>query len=745
MTPDAELSLTLDIPQRVTVVSCKLTEGISKLTHAKLEVASTSHLVLDGTLERDALVSLAPEGFPPRTWTLRVGHIDFVSIEEGSFRYLINLYPAFWLLRFTTNTRKFRNMSAQAIISQVLGECQVAHRFDLVRPTETRKYCAQYRETNLDFIHRLLEFEGIYYYFEPDGTLVLADESPAVDPIDGISAFDLIEAEGAMQWDAVGIHAFRRGRRIRSGTATVNDHNWKTPAVSLLNGASAAEDAELDWYDYMVGFRKPEQGARLAQQRLEAHRVATKYVEASSNVTSMEPAKSFVFGPLAGARFAGEYVVTDVEHHYFNRKFTKTVEEAFDAEEINYRNHLSAIPKATRFRPPLVTPHPHIAGCHTAMVRGPQGEEIHTDQHGRFRAQFHWDREAKGTDEDSRWLRPVQETQTGMVLQRIGWEVSIAYVNGDPDRPLGFARNINGMMTPEYAQPANKTRMTIKTPTYPQNGGFNEIRLEDLAGQQHFDWHAQKDLIGQIENDRTETVGNNETTTIGNTLTRTIENDQTRSVGGDFKVNVGNSYTFTVEHDRKKTVTGNEEYTITEADSWSVGNNDVEEVTGTRKTKAGEEDSGSITRAVKEKLERHVKGAWSAEGQGNFVWLVQDELKETVKTTKTTKVSEGPIKILVNKDYTTEVQSSELRKVGKSMGGSAKNALIEVGGSFMLMSGNKIAFYSDDIKIEADASMTFAQGALSMKLTPGAIAVDGQMKVETKSLIHAGKPENLTK
>ena len=153
MTPDAELILKLDIPQEITVVTMRLEEAISKQTHARLEIACNQHLVLDGVLETDAIIEMMPIGFAPRMWTLRVGHIDFMSIEESSLRYMVNLYPAMWLLKLTTDTRKFRNMSSQQIVSKILDQHEIAHRFELVRPTETRKYCVQYRESNFDFIH----------------------------------------------------------------------------------------------------------------------------------------------------------------------------------------------------------------------------------------------------------------------------------------------------------------------------------------------------------------------------------------------------------------------------------------------------------------------------------------------------------------------------------------------------------------------------------------------------------------
>jgi type VI secretion system secreted protein VgrG len=743
MTPDAEVHLTLDAPGRITVVSARIDEGISKQTHARVEIAATDYLDLEEVLEADARIDMSPFGFPERRWTLRVGHIDFARIVEGSLRYVVNAYPAMWLLRFTTNTRKFRNLSAEQIVSQVLAEHGVAHRFALDRPTEVRKYCVQYRETNLDFILRLCEMEGIYYSFEPDGTVLFADRSAGSPPADGPPLYELVEAADAMQWTAPGIYALSKGRSVASGTATVNDYNWKKPRVKLLASAAAADDAELEIYDYPVGYRRPDQGERLARTRLEAQRVPARWVQGSGNVGSFAPARSFTFGPLAGTRFAGEYLLVDVRHDYFNRNFQDAAEAT--RAGVNYQNRFRAVPLSVPFRAPLVTPHPHITGCHTAMVRGPAGEEIHTDAYGRFRAQFHWDREAVGTDDDSRWLRTLQETQTGTVLARVGWEMSVAYVNGDPDRPIGFARNINGVMQPEYGQPANKTRMTVKTPSYPNQGGFNELRLEDLAGMMHFDWHAEKDFVGEVVRDKTEHVGNDETVTIASSYTHNVEHDQTVRIGGNLKREIGDDLVLNVLNDRKRKVGGDETIEVTEVASFGVAQNDKEKVGGDRKTKAGEE-RGTITRNVESDLEREVQGSWMAQGDGNLVTTVQGKLVETVAADKQTTAKKGNITTNVTGEHQVKVTGSSIRRSGKDQGYSGERAQIEVGQSSTMLAGSHIEINGERIVLEAEKRLSFKSGALEITLTPALTTIKGKMKLETKGDIHVtGNPDNITK
>jgi type VI secretion system secreted protein VgrG len=741
MIRNQELLLLLQAPVVLTVVRARIEEAISQQTHAVLEVATTEDLDVAAVLEKEAAISLMLDVEEARRWSLRVAEVSFLGSKDGSLRYRISLRPAMWFLRFTTDTRKFRNMSSRDIVAKIFAEKTVPGAWQLMREPEQRKYCVQYRETQLDFVSRLLEFEGIYYSFAGDGTVRLADASGGSPMIDGAPLVELIEAEGAMSWDRTGLFEVAKGARVASGRATVNDFNWKKPKVPLLASVAASEDAELEIYDYPVGYRRPDQGARLAQTRLEAQRVPAKFVAGRGNVPAFAPARRFDFAAGASS-FGGEYLLVEVVHDFVNNKF-----QVEGGTGLSYRNSFHAIPKSVPFRPPLVTPHPEIAGTHTAMVRGPAGEEIHTDAHGRFRAQFHWDREAVGTDDDSRWLRQLQETATSMGLARVGWEQTVAYLNGDPDRPVGIARNINGVMQAEYPQPLNKTRMTIKTPTYPSNGGFNELRLEDLMGKMHFDWKAEKDWVGDVVNDRYEHVGNDELHTVGTSMTHNVEHDQTVDIGGNLETKVGVSYPFSVGGDRSKSVGGNEQIEVGSVRALATQQNESEKVGGDRKVTAGEEEGeGAITRKVAEDLTRKIGGPWLISGDGNIQATVQQQLTETVSGSKIVVAQDGSIVGTVTGKLDSTIQGSVVRIAAKSMGFSAKNSDIEVKGASMMSAGQKIAINGDHIQIEASAMIKLQSGALAIQLTPGQASIQGKMKLEPgNELVVTGAPDNITR
>ncbi|MBI4955260.1 MAG: type VI secretion system tip protein VgrG [Myxococcales bacterium] len=575
-----EVDLRMGLAQPYDVVSLRVTEGISALTHAVVEIASVESLDLDKVLAEPATLVLLLDHVEVRRFTLRVGKVGFIAEKRGTLRYRVELRAHPWLLRFTNDTRKFRHKTVEEIVAEVLGACGVPFRWETSRPTAKRNYCVQYHETNLAFVSRLLEFEGIYYTDDPDGVMVFGDSSAAAPAVPGTTHFELIEAAGALDHDAPGIHSIRRGAKICSGTATVNDFDWKKPRQKLLASQSAERDAYLEIYHYPSGYRDPSEGRRLAALRLEALRAPARYVEGAGTVPGFAPAHWFAFGAGAGAAFADEYLLVEVVHEHDNPSFEDAPTDG-DPSKI-YRNRFRAIPRSVPFRPALATPEPTIAGYHTALVRGPAGSEIHTDAYGRFKAEFHWDREATGSDADSRWLRMLQESASSMFLARVGWEVNVAYIDGDPDRPIGLARNINGVMRPAYALPAHKNQMTIRTPSSPATGGYNEIHLDDSAGAMTFDVQAERDLIGAVRHDRSETIGANETHAVGVTLQHDVERDQRLTVGANATTTCGGSYQLTVGKNRKRKIGGSEKVDVSKSMNVGVSGDDAEKVGSVR-------------------------------------------------------------------------------------------------------------------------------------------------------------------
>ncbi len=574
------IDLALEIGgQTFRVLTCDVAEALSECGQVSAEVETFEDTDFEPLLESDASVVITIDGMEVRRFTRKLGRASFVGLEENSLHYRLELFPAFWFLRLGMNTRKFRDLTTEEIVSTILDEGGVTHEWRNTRKCESRPYCTQYRETHLAFVSRLLEFEGIYYYFEDDGTMVLADDTRAEPRVAGLGIYQLHDTEGAMDHGRLGVTTFSRGVTLAPGRATVNDHNFKTPAVSLLSAAPGPRDADLDVYDYPTGFRDPGVGAMLAKLRMEALTATKKHAEGTSSVPWFMPARRFTFDHGEAIDFSGDWLLLRVSHRF-------TSANVGDGRG-SYENRFFAIPAEVPFRPLLKTPRPIVQGNHTAMVRGPVGEEIHTDRYGRAKVQFHWDREAKGTDEDSRWIRMLQETSSSMVLARVGWEVNVGYIDGDPERPIALARDINGQMMPSYGQPGHKNMMTILTESYPGKKGFNELRMDDSAGGMRMDWHAQRDLVNVVENDKTERITANQTHLVKNGVDRAVEKTQNVHVAGNETKDVQKNYNETVKQNRAESIGGNEVVKVKPSSMLTVTGNDTENVGSLRFTLTG--------------------------------------------------------------------------------------------------------------------------------------------------------------
>src|SRR3990172_6667327 len=402
--------------------------------------------------------------------------------------YRLRVRPRLWLLSGRQRSRIFQGMTAVEIAVSVLKEWQVVHRLSLTGSYAKREYCVQCRETDLDFASRLLEEEGIFYFVEHGKgthTLVLGDARSACPSLPGGTRISYRDEQGMVPGEEA-FTAFGGRRRTRPSAVVLRDVNYLIPQVDLTARAGEGK-GELETYDHHGRYGTPEGGQALAKGRLE---------EAQG-------------------------------------------EAAEASGKSGYQSRAVCLRKEIPYRPERRTAQPKIAGWQTAVVVGPAGEEIHTDEHGRVKVQLNWDREGKEDEKSSCWIRVAQALAGpgfgALWLPRLGQEVMVSFEDGDPDRPLILGAAYNGMNTTPLDLPAEKTKSTLKSRSSPGDGGigFNELRFEDAAGSEEVYLHAQRNLQIEVLNDKGQTVGGNETLAVVKDRSRTVGGNQSLLVKGN--------------------------------------------------------------------------------------------------------------------------------------------------------------------------------------------------------------------
>jgi type VI secretion system secreted protein VgrG len=804
------LTVRLDTPEgSLEPHHVRVIEGMSLLTEAVIEVSLGVEDDPTTLLDHDVTLTWSRNGLPVRTHSLRVSEVRYLGAPNNHPRFRLSLHAPLWFLRLTKDVRKFRDETAKDIVTRVLGEAGIAHRWEIVRTPSSRPYTVQYRESKLDFVLRLLEHEGIFYVFEDDGTLVLRDRSGAAPLVPGSTVFSLRETAGAAQHGAEGITAFRKGTRVGSGRATVNDYDWKKPHTRLLATQAGKRDTALEVYEYQIGYRDLAEGETLARLRVEAYEASKVFAAGASTVLGFGAGRAFEFMHEDGISHGGRYVLRRVEHTYTWHRPGLDFEATGDLSEgaARYENRFEAIPADVPFRPPLVTPRPAIAGTHTAMVRGPAGEEIHTDTWGRAKVQFHWDREAKGTDEDSRWVRVLQETSSSMQLARVGWEMTMGYVGGDPDRPIALARNINGAMIPSYAQPRNQNMMTVKTETYPGKVGYNELRLDDSAGTQQIYVQAELNLVSEVKHDQRESIGRHEKHDVTNHLQRKVDKDQTLSVGASETVTIATDDRAAIGQNRAVKIGGNDTVTVGKGTSAQVGGNDVEKVGSLRMSIVGgfkppkAEDvipkpdfkqaainaakgvakgggigavtaeakalvpnpkeilskyskpesllelvDGTITRTVKHTFSRTVGGAYLALAGGPVAHRGNKVLAELIGGLKVATSAKNSLSQSAKNVLFRAVGGMHLIKAGTDVTTNAEKSSVVIGGGASFTATDKIELKGERLLVEAREKLALKVGDLVIELAPDGIKLAGKVGLKAEDEIQiAGKPDNVTR
>ncbi|MBX3421508.1 MAG: type VI secretion system tip protein VgrG [Pirellulaceae bacterium] len=506
----------------------------------------------------------------------------FSALDEdnlGTRYYRAVMVPWMWFLTQTNDCRIFQEMTIVKIIEKIFNDLGFTD-FDTSKISGNhpkREYCVQYRETDFDFVCRLMEEEGIFYFFVHENgkhTLHLADSASVYKDCQE-STVDYYKSKLDTRELKAQIHGWEHNYQFRPGAWAHTDYNFKKPRDRLMAAEKtvmkfkSAKNFEV--YDYPGEYHAKGDGAALARIRMEELELEHDTVTGSSGCMSFSPGQKFKVGKHRAKTEEGKsYVIKKILHLAEEHTYeTDPVDPGFA-----YTNQFECFPDKATFRPARLTPKPVVRGCQTAVVTGPPGEEIFPDEHGRVKVQFHWDREGKFDDKSSCWIR-VSQIHAGkgwgyMDIPRIGEEVIVDFMEGDPDQPIIVGRVYNGDNKPPYDLPAGKTRRGNKTKTY-KGSGFNEMSMDDTPGKEQIRIHGQYNMDTEVQNDETHTIHNNRTKTIGVDETMTIGNNQKLDVGVNKTVSVGTNHMETIGSNQKVTVGSNQSISVGSSQTNSVG------------------------------------------------------------------------------------------------------------------------------------------------------------------------------
>ncbi|QDQ26419.1 type VI secretion system tip protein VgrG [Chitinimonas arctica] len=589
-------------------------EALGQLGQYRLVALSLrADLALDKVLGHPVTISTDIAQGEVRHLNLHVSEISLAGREGEYYRYEATLRPWLWFLSRTVDCRVFQHQDALDIIRAVLADH--ANAKFVVRTSHSYvpfDYCVQYRESDYNFVARLCEQEGIYFWFEhAEGahTLILADALSAHKPAPGYAKvpFEQGGGDGGMTTDREHLEHWHYSKSVQPVNFVLTDYDFEKPRSDLTVRSKIDRnhgEAHHEVFDYPGEYVDPGLGEHYARIRLDEAQARQETATGQGTVRGLPVGSLFTLFDHPRADQNREYLVTSAHLSWAEASYQSGAGEWVASCQID------ALPSALPFRPARSTPRPFVQGPQTAVVVGPAGEEIFCDEYGRVKVQFHWDRRGGRNQHSSCWVRSSQpwagQNFGAMSLPRIGQEVVVSFLEGDPDQPLITGRVYNAGQMPPWDLPANKTQSGILTRST-QGGAYdhaNAIRFEDKKGAEELWLHAEKDQRIEVENDeshwvghdRKKTVDHDETVLVKHDRTETVDNDETITVHNNRKERVDHNETISIGDNRSEDVGKNETVSIGDNRRESVGKNETWVVGENRDRQVGQDETLRIGR-----------------------------------------------------------------------------------------------------------------------------------------------------
>ncbi|WP_437964697.1 type VI secretion system tip protein TssI/VgrG [Sorangium sp. So ce260] len=644
------------------------------------------------------------------------------GMEEPGTRLIAR--PRLFRLTQRADCRIFQHMSTPDIVKEVLAGAGIpasAQRWQLMDSYPKRQTAAQYRETDHDFVRRLLAEEGISFFIDSStGTdaVVFFDIEP--EELEGGKELVFRPPDGLdTTCDAITTLSYERS--IAPGRVLLRDHDFERPRVALDARAEGGDDPEraLEVYLHPGRFTEPAVGDRRAKVLLESLRARRALASGTTNTLRARPGRRFALTDHPHEPLNQEYLLVEVDTALEARA---AAHPRGEVEGRGARVAFRAIPTSkTTYRPPRAPRAARVVGAQSAVTTGPSGREIHPDRHGRVKVLFPWDRRGKADDSSSPWVRTSQlPLGGGMLTPRVGWEVCLDFIDGDPDTPLVGGRLYNATSPPPYPLPAHKTRTALQTATSPGGGSVNEIRMDDRAGAEEMYMSASRDGSVRAGNNATETIGNNESRSIGanhsltvkGSMSATVGANQDLAIGGDREVRVSTfmvddvgSHSLTVGGDRDLKAGGDHKRTVTGSSTLTIGGMQVDLA------------AGSVDEGMMATMEDTVGAALIEMTASDRTVTVKGSRTETAGAAKVI-LAGGGRSVEVGASLNQKAAGAILSDVAGDRHDVSETDFIEIAGGAQIVKATNVVF-------EAQTLLSVVMGASTITMTPASVSIAG--------------------
>ena len=760
-------------------------ENISQLFSLDVEMLSESESIdPKALLGKNATIEIETQGGGRRFIDGIVTRFGMQGQDHRHYAYKARLSPWLWLATRKSDFRIFQNQTVPDIIEQVLGVYGHPLQKKLTRAYRSWDYCVQYNESDCDFVSRLMEHEGIYYFFEHASgqhTLVLCDDIIASHSVlPGGASIPFYPPEKAAAGDQENIHAWQLEQEIKSGRHYSDDYDFKKPRADLTHlrrdpPGHAHDGHEI--YEWPGGYTQLSEGEDYIRVRLKESLTGQSRVRGQSCHRALATGYTFSLYNYPRGDQNQQYLITGLSYHLKENPRVSAItsvrgvpsapsaRDGAKEEGSFQRYELQAQPTSLAYTPARTTPKPRTTGPQTAVVVGPAGQEIWTDEYGRIKVQFHWDRLGKKDENSGCWIRVATQwagTGFGVVsIPRIGMEVIVDFLNGDPDYPIVTGCVYNAANMPPWALPANATQSGIKTRSSKGGapgagmkngpGDANAIRFEDKAGQEQLWLHAQKDQLTEVENDEDKWVGNDRRKTIDRDETNVIHRDRTETVDRNEKIDVHGWRTEVVDLDETLTVHQNRTRTVDLDESIRICKNRTKTVDAN-----GRDSIGRNWTLATGRMKSETVGIGYTQGTGLFKMVtvgcaynlnvgavlmsnvgvlrsdsVGMDWSRTVGRNRSAQVGndEG---LVVGNNRSSTIQNNDSTEVGQDQAVNVgndhalrvgANSLVDAGGQLALAAGTTLTVDGQQVIVTGTQSIRLQSGASSIEISPAMVEI----------------------